>query len=108
MKEAWARLGERAPIRVVRAATGVEDWREIDENYGAGAFRLRLWNWQRERRFVVIRERVREEKPSRGRKLFEVPGYTFRVLVTNRWDRPEEVWRDYNSRRAWDGGRCSR
>ncbi len=40
---------------------------------------------------MVIRERVRGEKHSLGRKLLEVPGYTFRVLVTSREDRPEEV-----------------
>ena len=27
-----------------------------------------------------------------------MPGYTFRVLVTSREDRPEEVWRDYHRR----------
>lgn len=81
-----------------RAAARVEAWRELDEDYAVGEFCLRLWNWERERRFVVIRERVREEKHSLGRKLLEVPGYTFRVLVTNRSDPPEEVWRDYNRR----------
>ena len=81
-----------------RAAARVETWRELDADYAAGEFRLRLWNWGQERRFVVIRERVREEKRSLGRKLLEVPGYTFRVLVTSREDRPEEVWRDYNRR----------
>jgi len=131
LKEALARLGERARIRVVRADAGffeepllsflearglayivvarltpwlkraaarVETWRELDADYAAGEFRLRLWHWERERRFVVIRERVREEKRSLGRMLLEVPGYTFRMLVTSREDRPEEVWRDYNRR----------
>jgi hypothetical protein len=28
----------------------------------------------------------------------EVPGYTFRVFVTNLTDPPEEIWRDYNQR----------
>ncbi len=81
-----------------REAARVEDWRELDDDYAAGEFRLQLWNWNRERRFVVIRERMREEKHSRGRKLFDVPGYTFRVFVTNRPDPPEEIWRDYNQR----------
>jgi hypothetical protein len=30
--------------------------------------------------------------------LFEVPGYTFRIFVTNLADPPEEIWRDYNQR----------
>jgi Transposase DDE domain group 1 len=131
LKEALARRGTRARIRVVRADAGffeepllsflearglayivvarltpglkraaarVEAWRELDADYAAGEFRLRLWNWGRERRFGVIRERVREEKPSLGRKLFDVPGYTFRIFVTNRPHPPEEIWRDYNRR----------
>jgi hypothetical protein len=81
-----------------RAAARVETWRELDEDYAVGEFPLRLWNWERERRFVVIRERLREEKHSLGRKLFDVPGYTFRIFVTNREEAPEEVWRDYNRR----------
>ena len=33
-----------------------------------------------------------------GRKLLDVPGYTFRLLVTNREEVPELIWRDYNQR----------
>jgi len=47
---------------------------------------------------VVVREQLCETKRSLGRKLLEVPGYTFRVFVTNRSDAPEEIWRDYNQR----------
>jgi len=50
------------------------------------------------RRFVVIREQLRAERPSLGRKLLEVPGYTFRVFVSNLALPPEEIWRDYNRR----------
>ena len=63
-----------------------------------GEFRLKLLGWDRERRFVVVREQLRETKRSLGRKLLEVPGYTFRVFVTNRAEAPEEIWRDYNQR----------
>jgi hypothetical protein len=63
-----------------------------------GDFPLQLLGWDRARRFVVVREQLRETKRSLGRKLFEVPGYTFRVFVTNRPDPPEEIWRDYNQR----------
>ena len=31
-----------------------------------------------------------------GRKLIDVPGYVFRILVTTCSDLPEEVRRDYN------------
>jgi hypothetical protein len=59
---------------------------------------LKLLGWDRERRFVVVREEIQESKPSLGRKLLDFPGYTFRVLVTNLLDAPEEIWRDYNQR----------
>ena len=33
-----------------------------------------------------------------GRKLLEVPGYTFRIFVTNRHEDALVLWRDYNGR----------
>jgi hypothetical protein len=81
-----------------RQAARVEPWTELDENYAVGEFRLQLYGWEQQRRFVVIRERVRGEKPSLGRKLLDLPGYTFRVFVTNGSQLPQEVWRDYNQR----------
>jgi hypothetical protein len=45
-----------------------------------------------------MRELVREGRCSIGRKLFELPRYTFRLIVTSRSDAPKEIWRDYNRR----------
>ena len=81
-----------------REAARVKAWRALDGIYAVGEFCLQLFEWDRPRRFVVVREQLREAKRSPGRKLFEVPGYTFRVFVTNRPDLPEEIWRDYNQR----------
>jgi Transposase DDE domain group 1 len=81
-----------------REAARVQEWRALDANYSVGEFRLQLFGWDQQRRFVVIREQLRETRRSPGRKLLEVPGYTFRVLVTNLTDPPEEIWRDYNQR----------
>jgi hypothetical protein len=81
-----------------REAARVQEWRALDATYAVGEFRLKLLGWDRERRFVAVREQVRETKRSLGRKLLEVPGYTFRVFVTNRTEAPEEIWRDYNQR----------
>jgi Transposase DDE domain group 1 len=83
---------------VKRAAQRVEQWRELDNDFAVGEFRLRLHGWSVERRFVVLRERVREGRDSVGRKLIDVPGYTFRVFVTSSAEAPEEIWRDYNGR----------
>jgi hypothetical protein len=81
-----------------REATRVEEWRALDEIYSVGEFHLQLLGWDRARRFVVVREQLQETKRSPGRKLLEVPGYTFRVFVTNLPDPPEAIWRDYNQR----------
>jgi hypothetical protein len=81
-----------------REAARIEDWRALDPFYSVGEFQLQLYGWKRPRRFVVIRERLQENKDSMGRKLLDVPGYTFRLLVTNREEVPELIWRDYNQR----------
>jgi Transposase DDE domain group 1 len=83
---------------VKRAAQRVEQWTMLDENYAVGEFRLRLLGWSAERRFAVIREQVREGRDSVGRKLIDVPGYTFRIFVTTSAEAPQEIWRDYNRR----------
>jgi len=81
-----------------RQCAGIRDWTMIDEHHDAGEFTVQLFGWTRERRFVVVRERVRETKAAVGRRLLDVPGYTFRVWVTNRNQSPQELWRDYNGR----------
>jgi DNA-directed RNA polymerase subunit N (RpoN/RPB10) len=83
---------------VKRAAQAVEQWTALDDNYAVGEFRLKLYGWSAERRFVAVRERERESRECRGRKLIDVPGYTFRVFVTSCTEPPEQIWRDYNRR----------
>jgi len=76
----------------------IKEWKEIDENYSIGEIRYRLLAWSEERRFVVVRERIRENKEAVGKKLIHVPGYTFRVFTTNMECAALEVWHDYNMR----------
>lgn len=78
----------------------IQQWMALDDDYAVGEFRAQLLGWSRPRRFVVVRERVREKKEAVGRKLIEVPGYTFRVFVTNTPMGAVEVWRSYNGRAA--------
>ena len=60
--------------------------------------KAQLQGWSRQRRFIVVRERQREDKEAVGRKLIDVPGYTFRIWVTNRTEGVLVLWRDYNGR----------
>ncbi len=70
----------------------------LDESFSLGEFRVQPLGWERARRFVVVRELLHEGRHSIGRKLLDVPGYTFRLLVTSRSDASEEIWRAYNRR----------
>src|SRR6266853_809590 len=88
----------RLTLWLKREAARVNSWRALDQHYAVGEFSLQLWSWDCPRRFVVIREQLRTERPSLGRKLLDVPGYTFRVFVTNLALPPEELWREYNRR----------
>jgi hypothetical protein len=76
----------------------VTEWQAIDKIYCVTAFDFKLWNWKTQRRFVVVREEVQTNKAAVGRKLIDLPGYVFRVFVTNRSDSALEIWRDYNGR----------
>jgi hypothetical protein len=81
-----------------RKCAGIKEWTPIDEHHATGEFTVKLFGWSKERRFVVLRERIRETKAAVGRVLLDVPGYTFRVWVTNRSEGALELWRDYNGR----------
>jgi hypothetical protein len=83
---------------VKRAAQDVTQWSTLDDYFAEGEFRLKLLAWDVERRFVVVRARLREERESVGRRLIELPGYTFRVFVTGWMEPLAEVRRSYNRR----------
>jgi hypothetical protein len=67
-----------------RCAAGSCQWRKIDDHIVVDEFTAQLAGGSCERRFVVIRERVREGRSAVGRKLIDAPSYTYRVFVTNR------------------------
>ena len=83
---------------VKREVTRIAEWRALDDDYAVGECEIKLMGWDRARRFAVVRERIRETKASVGKKLIDLPEYTFRVFVTSLSAAPEEIWRDYNRR----------
>jgi len=83
---------------VKREVTRIVDWRDLDEDYAVGECAIQLMGWDKPRRFVAVRERIRDSKAAVGKKLIDLPEYTFRVLVTSLPTPPEEIWRDYNHR----------
>jgi hypothetical protein len=87
-----ARLG--APHKGM--LSGIQKWTVVAGGYEVSELRIKLACWNVERRFVVLRERIREGKDAVGRKLLDVPGYTYQMWVTNRTESAVEIWRDYN------------
>lgn len=85
----------RLTVEIKTRLHGLDSREEIEaRDYAADSFHAQLSGWAQERRFVV----VREDKAAVGRKLLDVPGYTFRVWVTNQSQEPLQIWRDYNPR----------
>jgi len=78
-------------------ASRIREWKDLDATYSIAEFKIQLYGWNQERRIVVVRELVRE-KPSMGRRLFSIPGYSLRLFATSLPFSPEEIWRDYNQR----------
>ena len=89
-----ARLG--APLKGL--LSGIQKWTVVEGGYEVSELRIKLACWNVERRFVVLREKIREGKDAVGRKLLDVPGYTYRVWVTNRSESAVEIWWDDNGR----------
>ncbi len=53
---------------------------------------------QRALAYLVVARNHPRRQGGRGRKLIDVPGYTFRIWVTNRTDEPLALWRDDSGR----------
>jgi hypothetical protein len=56
-----------------REAARVQTWRALDETYAVGEFRLKLLGWDRERRFVVVREQLRRRSARWGGSCWKFP-----------------------------------
>ena len=72
-------------------------WTPVDPATAVSEFVTQLGAWSRARRFIVVRIRLPDPKE---RRLLEVPGYEYRIMVTNRQESPEWLWRHYDQRAA--------
>lgn len=68
-------------------------WQQLDEDYHIAELRLPLSGWEKDRRFVFIRQRYDKKT---GQKIIE--GIKHQVICTNLEDPAEKVWRFYNQR----------
>ena len=83
---------------VQRELVRLTSWRSFGEGLCVSELDYQAPTWKKARRVVVVREEIKERADARGRRLIEVPGYTFHAVVTTLPHPPEEVWRFYNSR----------
>ena len=74
---------------------GVTNWRELEPGIEVSEVMFQAHGWKRIRRVVLIRQRAKERDFVRGRELFNLPGYLYQAILTNRTDAPEDVWRFY-------------
>lgn len=88
-------MRRQAPIQ--REALAVTTWTEVDAHSAVGEFTLQLPAWAVARRFIVVRLRLPDPREQR---LLAVPGYEYRVFVTNRTEPAEWLWRHYDQRAA--------
>ena len=80
-----------------RMIGSIREWTKVDEKVCVAEFTAQLHSWTRARRFIVVRVRLPDPKE---RRLIDVPGYEFRLMVTNRDEAPEWLWRHYDQRAA--------
>jgi len=83
---------------VQRAVVGIQQWRPFGVGLEVGEIGYQTYKWTHPRRLVVVREEIRTRPEARGRRLFDIPDYTFHGVITSLTDAPEDVWRFYNGR----------
>ena len=90
----------RMDRRIQRAIAAAEDWRPLEDDPTREYTDLsyQSLSWDRPRRLVALRERIRPGKDNRGKMLFDIPDYTYTAIWTNMSLEAVEVWRFYNHR----------
>jgi hypothetical protein len=91
-------IAVRINRRVRREIVGIHEWNAFGPGLEAGEVPYQTYKWTQPRRLVVVREEISRRPEARGRRLFDLPDYTFHSVITSLNDPPEDVWRFYNGR----------
>jgi hypothetical protein len=88
----------RMTRNIQRAVAVIPKWTPFAPGLEVGEMQYQAPGWKHDRRIVVVREEIRERPEARGRKLIDIPGYTFHTVVTTLKLPAADVWRFYNAR----------
>lgn len=91
-------IAVRMAPHLKRAVIGIREWTVIAPGLEAAELSFEAPSWRAPRRVVVVREEIQERPDAKGRRLIEVPGYTFHGIVTTLALSPVDTWRFYNHR----------
>jgi len=80
------------------AIFAIREWTPIGTGLATAELFFQAPGWNAPRRIVIVREEIRERPDAKGRRLIEVPGYTFHGIATTLGLPPADVWRFYNHR----------
>ncbi len=80
-----------------RKISGLSDWVELPGGIAASELMHQAEGWAKPRRVVVVRHTAHKSQ-EQTQLLFDVPGYTYSIYVTNLDFPPAEVWRLYLGR----------
>lgn len=85
--------------RVVLHSIAQQSWRPIGPGIEVANVEGSFPSWQgKSRRFVCLRQEISERPQARGKRLFDFPGYSYRVVVTNLTYSAEIITRMYSGR----------
>jgi len=85
--------------RVVLHSIAQQSWRPIGPGIEVANVERSFPSWQgKSRRFVCLRQEISERPQARGKRLFDFPGYSYRVVVTNLTYSAEIITRMYSGR----------
>ncbi len=98
---AYIVVAKLTPIvrRVVLHSIAQQSGRPIGPGIEVANVERSVPSWQgKSRRFVCLRQEISERPQARGKRLFDFPGYSYRVVVTNLTYSAEIITRMYSGR----------
>lgn len=88
----------RMTRNVQREIALIPKWTSFAPGLEVSEMQYQAPGWKHARRIVAAREEILERPEARGRKLIDLPGYTFHTIVTTLALPAADVWRFYKAR----------